>query len=221
MFDIGQVLIRYEPGPALASLARRVRSSPWKVRWVMGRAGIRGLSTGGTDPDRFVAEVNRRLGTDFSRQAFADLWGLDLPGPVDDMLELLERMMGVATVALLSDTNAFHWENMMRRFPVMAEIPEAILSFQEGLTKPDPRFYALATRRLRGKGTDGSGSISNFESEISGENEKKGESRRATIVYFDDLPKNVRAARAAGWDAHRFVDRRAAEAVLRDRGILP
>lgn len=41
------------------------------------------------------------------------------------------------------------------------------------------------------------------------------------LLFFDDHPPNVEAARAAGWQAELFADAAQAEAHLKERGLLP
>ncbi len=269
IFDLGNVLIRYEPGKALAALSRRARCSTWKARWALGRAGIGKLATGEIDPARFLAEVNRRLGLSLSHDELRDLWALDLPGPVEGMLELLERTRREMRVAILSDTNAFHWEWVARRYPILGEVRDAFLSFREGVTKPDLRFFRRAeegilgggrgiitteAQRHRGRGLEGAsreesnrvrsvpgrkGSTQGLQrKEEEGVNRDAGDegdtraagdgmrgggraprhgsgSGRWRIVYFDDRPGNVRAARKAGWEGYLFQGAKEVERVIR------
>jgi putative hydrolase of the HAD superfamily len=197
VFDIGQVLIRYTPGKALDALARRAKKAPWRARWAFARAGAHKLATGRIDPDDFTRALNQRLHTDLTPGDIRDLWGLDLPEPVDGMLDLLQQVAAHTRVALLSDTNPFHWEFMTIRFPPLARVPDVFLSFEVGVTKPDRRFFQAAEQRLRRDSVE----------------------TGHPIVYFDDLPANVRGARNTGWDAHLFLSCPQAQGILRDRGL--
>lgn len=237
IFDIGNVLVRYAPGPALEALCRRVGCSRWKARWAFGRAGVHLLAKGLVPPKTFLDDVNRRLGADLSHEELRDLWGLDLPEGVDGMIELLEQTRERAVVALLSDTNAFHWDFLALRFPALAAVPHRFLSFVEGMAKPDPEFYrhveAQLRERMKNSTTDDAGPRSNNPGGVlTADNTDDTDGRKATarrarreaglsILYFDDLAVNIKAARSRGWDAVRFTRRRDAEDTLRRRGILP
>jgi len=189
----------------------------------MARAGVRLLSTGALEPEPFLADVNRRLNLDLAPQAFCDLWGLDLPGPVDGMIELLSEVKRRAPVALLSDTNAFHWEFLARHYPVLDEITPAFLSFREGLSKPDSRFYQRVQARLlnppepKDQPPSEQGGGGRGEKPILPSPPANGP---GSILYFDDLLPNIKAALSLQWDAHLFVDRAKTEEVLRERGVL-
>lgn len=93
------------------------------------------------------------------------------------------RARGVQT-AVLSNTNHAHWERFPE-FPVMRAVEHLRASHLLGVAKPDPNIYARFVQTVLGTATDGSS--------------------RPRIVFFDDLPENVAAANAVGWDA-RLID---------------
>ena len=110
--------------------------------------------------------------------------------------ELVERIhqAGLDT-GVLSNTNHSHW---LRLAPARArggDAPEyrtpgiirhLFASHLTGLLKPDPEIYRAFERETGFHGGPGSrGSPSN-------------------IVFFDDLPENVAAANAAGWNAFQI-----------------
>jgi putative hydrolase of the HAD superfamily len=91
---------------------------------------------------------------------------------------------GLITGAL-SNTNASHWAQMSRvtpGTPALFDAPARLglrhASHLLGSAKPDPAIYAAFVRLT---GAD-----------------------PGRTVFFDDLPANVDAARAAGWHAHRI-----------------
>jgi putative hydrolase of the HAD superfamily len=136
------------------------------------------------------------------------------------MIELLQQTRERAVVALLSDTNAFHWDFLALRYPALAAVPHRFLSFVEGMAKPDVAFYRHVEEHLRERMNNSTADNAD------GADGKKATTRRAgresglSILYFDDLPANIKAARSRGWDAVRFTQRRDAEDPLRRRGIL-
>jgi putative hydrolase of the HAD superfamily len=76
----------------------------------------------------------------------------------------------------------------VRAAPWTAAVQRLVFSAEVGLVKPDPAVYARADEEF---GTE------------------PGE-----VVFFDDRPENVAAARAHGWDAHVWEGPDAALAVL-------
>jgi FMN phosphatase YigB (HAD superfamily) len=143
IFDAGNVLIRYEPGEALRRLAHAARCSRWRVRLAFTLAGGGRLGTGGISPEEFAAAFGQRLGVHLTPMRVQQFWGLDLKGPVEGMFDLIERLRrrGQARIAILSDTNAFHWGHCLERWPELRRIPDQFVSYETGLRKPDPRVY--------------------------------------------------------------------------------
>jgi putative hydrolase of the HAD superfamily len=75
---------------------------------------------------------------------------------------------------LLSNTNDLHARRFLAQFhDVLAPFDHLVLSHELGVRKPDPRVYAHC-QRLAGRPA-------------------------AECVFIDDLPSNVQAARACGW----------------------
>ncbi|WP_210585250.1 HAD family phosphatase [Streptomyces sp. GESEQ-35] len=82
----------------------------------------------------------------------------------------------------------------VRRAPWAAPFETLVFSSDLGLMKPDPLVYRAADERL-------------------------GRSP-AQVVFFDDRPENVAAARAHGWRAHVWTGGEAAAAGLAQEGVL-
>ncbi|GEM_PF-297329 len=240
IFDAGNVLIRYEPGEALRRLAHAARCSRWRVRLAFTLAGGGRLGTGGISPEEFAAAFGQRLGVHLTPMRVQQFWGLDLKGPVEGMFDLIERLRrrGQARIAILSDTNAFHWGHCLERWPELRRIPDQFVSYETGLRKPDPRVYRLVEERLRGGG-DGKTQIAmdpfqnhpvawtsrpRFSPKSSNGLVSAGNRQldlpASPILFFDDTAANVRAAAAAGWNAHLFTGRDQAEKVLVEHGLL-
>jgi FMN phosphatase YigB (HAD superfamily) len=108
-----------------------------------------------------------------------DAWIDDEYPGWEDVIARLERS-GVAT-ALLSNTNAHHWEAMVPggqragRYPAIARLHAHFGSQLLGALKPDPAVYAAVEAATGRHGRE--------------------------ILFFDDLPPNVDAAIAFGWRA--------------------
>jgi len=96
---------------------------------------------------------------------------------------LVRALREVPTVStgLLSNTNAVHWMTPSMtgdRASAVSGIDHPHASHMLGLTKPGAEIYRAFERET---GFDG-----------------------PAILFFDDLPENVDAARAAGWTAERI-----------------
>ena len=93
-------------------------------------------------------------------------------------LQLAQELAGHARVrgALLSNTNHSHWLRQSD-FTAAATLPHRVASYQQGLAKPEPKFYEA------------------LEAAVG--------ARAEQIAFFDDLQPNIDAARAMGWQAVR------------------
>jgi FMN phosphatase YigB (HAD superfamily) len=98
-------------------------------------------------------------------------------------------------IGIVSNLTAAPWRHLLDRgFGILpGGFREIVLSFRVGFAKPEPEFFATATARA---GVD-----------------------PARIVYFDDTPGHVAAARVAGWDADVFTSPVAVADQLGRRGL--
>jgi HAD superfamily hydrolase (TIGR01509 family) len=102
-----------------------------------------------------------------------------LLGEYDGVADVVDRLRaaGVST-ACLSNTNEAHWNRMLtdeRAYPSVRRLEHRLASHLLGVAKPDEAAYRAvenATGRLA-----------------------------AEILFFDDVPANVDAARRIGWNA--------------------
>jgi len=138
-------------------------------------------------------EVGKLAFATFAREA-APLMGLApeeirafseayIRGPYPGSVELVEELSaaGVAT-ACLSNTNDHHWEMLSKpghaAFFPLEKLTHRFASHLVGSRKPDEAIYAHVERAT-------------------------GLPPRA-MLFFDDVPDNVEAARKRGWNAQRI-----------------
>ena len=185
-FDLGGVLVQIVGSWAEAHSRAGIRPHPIASDAAfLSKRGIAidALSVGALTPDdyyRAVAEASGGAYTadDIHRIHAAWHWA-EYPG-VDAVVTAIEAA-GIATGAL-SNTSAPHWADRRgpgSQYPSVARLGHAVASHLVGVLKPDVRiFRAFETA-----------------SGISGDR----------VLFFDDLPQNVEAARAVGWHAERIV----------------
>jgi putative hydrolase of the HAD superfamily len=102
-----------------------------------------------------------------------------LRGDYPRALSVIERLNAIASVntACLSNTNDAHWTRLLdgAEFESPAALQHRLASHELGVMKPHPRIYGLAREHFG----------------VPAE----------SILFFDDLPENVEAARIDGWRA--------------------
>src|SRR6185312_4110050 len=91
----------------------------------------------------------------------------------------IRKLISTHRVGLLSNTNAVHFEFLARQRPLLREFAFHVLSHEVGSAKPQARIYQAA--------------------------EALAQCPPEAILYFDDIPEWVEAARRRGWNAVPFT----------------
>lgn len=125
------------------------------------------------------------------RHRFGDM----LVGAIDGTVALLSevRAEGVPVYAL-SNMSVEGWAEARSRFPFLADLDGAVISGIEGAAKPDAAIYELLVERAQVPA--------------------------AEVLFVDDVPGNVAAARAAGLTAERFESEDRLRLDLQKYGLL-
>jgi len=202
-FDIGGVLINHcrswAEGCEHAGLP--VREGGWvtsEEAIARRRAAIWPYQRGECSTEEYHAMMAEALNGRYSREEVARVhraWILDEYPGVAPLVRELGAISGLTT-ACLSNTNEAHWEQMLGsdgrvRYPSCTELQVRLASHRLGASKPEPDAFALAQERLG--------------------------ARPEQILFFEDGPQNVEAARRADARAPRPPPRRRI-ALEADRG---
>ena len=194
VFDIGKVLIHYDPDLPFSRLipdaAERkwffdnVCTSDWNIEQDRGRSW----------EEAEALLIGRHPGHAENIRAFRLHWHEMVPHAYDDSVAVMEGLIDAGhDVTMLTNFAADTFGEARRRFPFLNRPRGVTVSGEVGLIKPDPAIYArhAATFGLE----------------------------PAATVFIDDSPKNVEGAREAGWQAVLFSDAAALRADLRAFGI--
>ncbi len=196
-FDLGNVLLNFDHHRSARQMAE-VAGTSEQVVWQFVFEGDllleyeRGAITTREFYEAFCARAQSRPDFDALLLAASDIFELN-ESIVPLLAELRDRGH---RLGILSNTNEAHWNFVADgRFPLIQDFFERYaLSFEMGSMKPDLAAYKTA-------------------SELAGV-------APAEIFFTDDRLDNVAAARAAGFDAVRFVGVEALREELRSRGTL-
>jgi len=177
-FDLGGVLLRicrsWEEGCARAGIRVRETGATGPTLYDRNRLVIE-YQTGRMTCESFFCAISESLGGAYSPdevRAIHRAWVIEeYPGAARIVHEV--HSAGLAT-ACLSNTNPAHWARM-DAYPSVMTLGARLASHELRLHKPDPAIYREAEARLNVPGH--------------------------AILFFDDLPENVNAAREAGWQA--------------------
>lgn len=193
-FDLGGVLVRI--ARSWQDACRRAGVDlPHTADWERHRTLMLRFETGEIDDAGYLREAPGCVGGGVAAAQIVRVFDAWLLGMYDGAAELLDALTrrGFKT-ACLSNTNARHWAALTARdeYRPLLRLDFRLASHELGVMKPHERAY----RRTE--------SATGFAGE--------------QILFFDDKPENVLAARAVGWRAE-VVDR-ADDAVPQIREFL-
>jgi len=181
IFDMDDVLCRYDLGRRLRALARITGQMPRDIRAAIWDSGFEDAADTGAypDPDDYLAEFGKRIGFPITRDQWVEARRESMQ-PWPDMVGLAKQIAGQARVAIYSNNGPLTKAALADLFPEAAAIfPEHYHSFEFGMKKPDPKSFTKLMERM---GTD-----------------------PASCWFIDDKKSNVMGARLAGLQGHHFV----------------
>ncbi len=202
VFDFGRVLFEWQPERLLQRLLPQRASDPLSAaQW----AGLVFQTDGGdwgefdrgtVTPDELVLRIARRTGLrEDEVRAVVDAVPETLR-PIPASVALMHRLRQPGQLMFfLSNMPAPYADHLEREHAFVREFDDGLFSARVKLIKPEPAIFALAAQRF---------GVAPSE-----------------LVFLDDHPPNVTAARAAGWQALVFRDALQCEQELRQAGLWP
>jgi putative hydrolase of the HAD superfamily len=190
VFDLGGVIVAHDNAVMHRRLAGRCRAG-WSPERIATVTGDDRWATG-RPLTELHAVLSREAGYDGDWPTFAADWCCHLVlDPA--MLALVEQLVGRHRVMIFSNTNQQHWEHVVVASGGRLGAFERHLSHEIGHMKPFRRAYEIVA-------------------------ETAGLAPEA-MLFFDDMPANIDAARRAGFQAERFEGEERLRASLAARGL--
>ncbi|MDZ7643072.1 MAG: HAD-IA family hydrolase [Woeseiaceae bacterium] len=155
---------------------------------------VRAHETGRVEPETFARRIVRDMGLPYSWQEFLQRFAA-WPDRVHAVTsQLVQGIPREIDCAILSNTNALHWhvQDIERDFG--GRISRCFLSFESGLIKPDAGAFTQV-----------------FEAT---------DHRPGDILFIDDNPKNIEAARLQGMRTQHCANVFALGDILQAEGLL-
>jgi len=136
------------------------------------------VQTGEASLDDIVPDLNTSLGVSMAPSEWHDLSCSVFTGEVPGMRDVLLQLKGDFFLVALTNTIEVHWTFLLKTYEILKLMDAQIVSYLEGVAKPDPAIYRAVMDRY----CDGG------------------------LPYFhtDDLPEYVEAARKMGWRSGVF-----------------
>jgi putative hydrolase of the HAD superfamily len=176
LFDIGNVLLRFDFNLALKKLALDPDPAAEKILELLEPIKV-SYESGGMDRAEFQKQARAILRYTGSDAEFVCAWE-DIFTENKPMVELVEKLHGRYPLYLLSNTSDLHVDYIFRQYPVFGLFTDAVYSYKVRAAKPHREIYEITQRQLGIKPEE--------------------------TFFIDDLLPNIETARAMGFHAHHY-----------------
>lgn len=175
LFDLGGVIYDIDPARTQKAIEALLTNQEEVLFYSKSRQieAISLYEIGAIETPEFIAAVRKELNLSGSDEQITDAWNALLTGLVDGRVKQLESLAKHYNMALLSNTNALHFDAIWADCqPVYAQMQRCFFSFQMGKRKPNADI---------------------FETVIAEMGWKKEET-----IFVEDSPPNIAGAQAIG-----------------------
>jgi putative hydrolase of the HAD superfamily len=147
LVDLGNVLVRFDHGITLKKLEEATSVPAEELRPHLYGPLVREFDLGRLTPTEYFRAVERSAGLpSVPDEVWIPAWR-DIFEPDTAALEALGRVRHGVTRVLVSNTNALHWDGVLRFCDVPDLVDACVLSFEIGAMKPDRAFFDAALAR--------------------------------------------------------------------------
>jgi 2-haloacid dehalogenase len=185
VFDVGQVLIEWDPRHLYRKVFTRDDATPdeARVEWFLSEVCHHDWNVeqdrGRSIADAEAEALSRHPDMGPAIRSYYGRFQAMIPRPIDGTVAVLETLKAAGfPVHGLTNFGAETFPRTRARFGFLNAFDTVVVSGEEGVIKPDPRIYEILIERA---GLE-----------------------PARTAFVDDSPRNIKAARALGFHAHRF-----------------
>ena len=195
VFDIGRVLIHYDPDIPYSRLIPDAE----RRRWFLGNVCTHDWNVeqdrGRNWADAEALLIAEHPGEEVNIRAFRRHWREMVSHAYDDTVVIMTGLIDAGhDVTMLTNFAADTFAEALDMFPFLNRPRGVTVSGEIGLIKPDVRIYQRHAADFR--------------------------LDPAASIFIDDSEKNVEGAKAAGWHAVHFTGAERLARDLRERGLL-
>jgi putative hydrolase of the HAD superfamily len=200
VFDLGNVILPYEHTQIAVKLHETSRIQDrftsddlFKFLFDTDRGLVNPYEEGLMSSVDFFAKLREKYKLELEFDEFKDIWNIifqEDPEVNDAILYLKNKGY---PVFLLSNTNELHFSYIMERYPIVNSLDEWILSYEVGAKKPKQKIYDAI-----------------FE---------KTDAARGEVLYIDDIPAYVEAAKTYGLLGLHFKNAKDLWELLKENSI--
>jgi FMN phosphatase YigB (HAD superfamily) len=195
VFDLGKVLLHFDWMRAAQKLAERSKVPAQEMLKTLDYTHtVIQYELGAISSREFFAHAREAIGFTGTFEefapAFADIFS-EIPAIIG--LQAALRQRGIPTF-IFSNTNELAANHVRANYPFFAHFTGYVFSFEHGSMKPDAKLYEVVERLSACRGPE--------------------------LLYIDDLPKNIEAGSARGWQVILQENPEKTVAAARATGLL-
>jgi len=193
IFDLGQVIVSFDWMPALQHAAQHTDKSLEEIvvyfsDFKNDHLFVEGKMSG----QEFYDQVQSVFNFSLSLGEFRDLYN-SIFSPMPETDDVISKLSQHYRLALLSNTNEFHFPYVMEEYPILNYFDECIVSYEAHCQKPHPQIYQKTLERL--------------------------DVRPQQALFIDDNEENVNAATQLGIRGIHFTGTESLLAGLEKYGV--
>ncbi|OGW79923.1 MAG: hypothetical protein A3G33_02265 [Omnitrophica bacterium RIFCSPLOWO2_12_FULL_44_17] len=193
IFDLGNVLINYDPSIPAREFAKLSGKSEDEIFRMLFSSNLEDLYTRGQmSSEEFVRKMKALFGVEVDDGTFITVWN-EIFFENEGMEALVRLLKKHYALYMISNTNDLHWNYLVERYSVFKHFIKCYPSHEVGMRKPDPKIYEHVLHEIHLKPEE--------------------------AIFIDDMPHFVEGARRVGIRAVQFTSRETLEKDLRDLGI--
>lgn len=194
IFDLGKVIVDFDHMRICTKLSKQSPFGPDRIHDIIFNSGLEAsFDMGIISPENFYLSVKKKARLEININVFQEIWTkIFTLNP--EIEELISSLKNKYRLLCLSNTNSWHFEYCMQKFPVLKLFDSFILSYKVGKTKPDSTIFEEAI--------------------------KKAATLPDECVYIDDVPEFVETASKLGINGIHFRTVRKLKKELSDLNII-
>ncbi|MDP8216304.1 MAG: hypothetical protein P9L98_03160 [Candidatus Kaelpia imicola] len=183
IFDLGNVIVYFDHMIAAKKISEFCSKSPESIYSMFFSSALaESFDSGIIGEGDFFEEVKKVLGIDdrLNQEDFYEIWN-DIFWINESIIEIIKetkRLYG--EFSIISNINKPHFEYIWQKFGLVREASKVVLSYEEGVLKPNKRIYKCALDLIGHLAPD--------------------------VFYTDDRIELVTAAEEMGFKAVQFND---------------
>jgi HAD superfamily hydrolase (TIGR01509 family) len=194
ILDLFGVIVTFDDHLVYDRIAQRCANPPSAAVSMINLVSDPNLICGRTSLQQIHAHLAETLKLNVPFDEFEAMWLVSYSEAMPGIRDLLRQLNGKCKLVLLSNVDPFYWPAIESSIPELQSFHAKVLSFQEGVAKPDADSFKRA--------------VAASETPIE------------HCYFVDDKPENIDAAASIGLAGHAFTNCRTLKAVLRSAGLL-